>query len=425
MMKTYELVVPCHFGLEAETKKEIIELGYEITKVTDGRVSFTGDADAIARANVFIRTGERVLVKVGSFKAFSFDGLFQETRKLPWEEFIPADGSFWVTKASSIKSKLFATSSIQSIMKKAMVNRMSEHYHMEKFPENGAKYPVRVFVYKDEVSVCLDSSGDSLHKRGYRLKMGKAPITETLAAALLRLTGFDGTKPLADPMCGSGTFLIEAAMMAANVAPGMDRAFAAESWKNLVDRRYWYNAIEEANDIADHAMLEGTAASVPDIRGYDIDPDIIRVAGENARRAGVEKILRLEERDIGKFQHEKSRGILICNPPYGERIEDKRNLPMLYTELKEAYEGLDGWDMHIISAWEDAEKYLGKSAKNRKVYNGMMKAYFYSYFGNPVEEAPVGGEAADSTADPQGEATSDASDSSSEGGSGAVSVDAG
>ncbi|HCS68321.1 MAG TPA: RNA methyltransferase [Oribacterium sp.] len=381
-MKTFELIAPCHFGLEAVTKKEIIKLGYEVTEVTDGRVSFTGDADAIARANIFLRTTERVLLKVGSFRAETWEDLFQGTKSLPWENFIPKDGSFWVTKASSIKSKLFSTRDIQSVMKKAMVARMGSYYGVDWFEEHGAKYPVRVFAYKDVFTVCLDTSGESLHKRGYRLKQGLAPITETLAAALIMQSGWREDHAFVDPMCGSGTFVIEAAMMAAHIAPGMDRAFVSEAWTNLIEKKCWYRALEEANEDIDEQLLEtgiNRYGKKVDIQGYDINPEVIPVARENAERAGVERIVHLQVRDIAHFSHGGKYGYILTNPPYGERIEDKRNLPLLYTELREAYQSLDSWSMHLITAWEDAQKYLGKADKNRKIYNGMMKTYFYSY----------------------------------------------
>ena len=233
-MRQFELIAPCHFGLEAVLKKEILDLGYEISLVEDGRVTFIGDDEAICRANVFLRTAERVLLKAGSFKAETFEELFQGTRNIPWEDFIPEDGKFWVTKASSIKSKLFSPSDIQSIMKKAMVERLKNRYGVTWFPENGASYPLRVFLYKDMVTVGIDTSGESLHKRGYRTLTSKAPITETLAAALILLTPWNRDRILVDPFCGSGTFPIEAAMMAANIAPGMNRSFLAEEWRNVI-----------------------------------------------------------------------------------------------------------------------------------------------------------------------------------------------
>ena len=383
-MQRFELIVPCHFGLESVCKKEIHDLGYEVSLVSDGKVHFIGDAEAIVRANIFLRTGERVLIKLGSFHAESYEDLYQGTKALPLEEVLPVDASFWVTKASSVKSKLFSPRDIQSVMKKAMVDRLSGIYHLNTFSEHGAKYPFRVSLFKDEVTVCLDSSGESLHKRGYRLKMGKAPIKETLAAALILLSKWREDAPFADPMCGAGTFPIEAAMIAANIAPGMDRSFTAEEWENLIPKKEWYAAITEAEDMVDRHLLEtkeNRFGKMVDIQGYDIDSAMIPVCRENAERAGVLSLIHFQERDIAKMSHGKKHGVLMTNPPYGERIEDKRNLPLLYTELREAYEGLNDWQLFVITAYEQAEKYLGKSFKNRKIYNGMMKTYLYQYKG--------------------------------------------
>ena len=383
-MQRFELIVPCHFGLESICKKEIHDLGYEVSSVSDGKVQFIGDAEAIVRANIFLRTGERVLLKVGSFHAESYEDLFQGTKALPLEDLLPVDASFWVTKASSVKSKLFSPRDIQAVMKKAMVDRLSSVYHQSTFSEHGAKYPFRVSLYKDEVLVCLDTSGESLHKRGYRLKMGKAPIKETLAAALILLSKWRDDAPFVDPMCGAGTFPIEAAMIAANIAPGMERSFTAEEWVNLIPKKEWYSALEEAEDNIDRHLLEtkeNRFGKMVDIQGYDIDPAMIPVCRENAERAGVAKLIHFQERDLAKMSHSKKRGYILTNPPYGERIEDKRNLPLLYTELREAFEGLSEWQLCLITAYEQAEKYLGKADKNRKIYNGMMKTYFYQYKG--------------------------------------------
>ena len=383
-MQRFELIVPCHFGLESICKKEIHDLGYEVSSVSDGKVQFIGDAEAIVRANIFLRTGERVLLKVGSFHAESYEDLFQGTKALPLEDYLPVDASFWVTKASSVKSKLFSPRDIQAVMKKAMVDRLSSVYHQSTFSEHGAKYPFRVSLYKDEVLVCLDTSGESLHKRGYRLKMGKAPIKETLAAALILLSKWRDDAPLVDPMCGAGTFPIEAAMIAANIAPGMERSFMAEEWLNLIPKKEWYSALEEAEDNIDRHLLEtkeNAFGKTVDIQGYDIDPTMIPVCRENAERAGVANLIHFQEREVAKMSHSKKHGYILTNPPYGERIEDKRNLPLLYTELREAFEGLSGWQLCLITAYEQAEKYLGKADKNRKIYNGMMKTYFYQYKG--------------------------------------------
>ena len=356
-------------------KKEILDLGYEVSQVEDGRVTFIGDAEAICRANIFLRTTERVLLKVGSFHAETFEELFQGTRAIPWEEYLPKDAKFWVAKASSIKSKLFSPSDIQSIMKKAMVERMKKAYGIEWFPESSASFPLRVFLHKDTVTVALDTTGESLHKRGYRTLTSKAPITETLAAALIMLTPWKSDRILVDPFCGSGTFPIEAAMIAANMAPGMNREFLSEDWKHLIPRKCWYDAMDEANDLVDLSVQA-------DIQGYDIDGDIIRAARANAKAAGVDELIHFQQRPVSGLSHPKKYGFLITNPPYGERIEEKKNLPELYKTIGERFAALDSWSAYIITAYEDTERYFGRKAdKNRKIYNGMMKTYFYQFLG--------------------------------------------
>lgn len=374
-MTTVELIAPCHFGMEAVLKREIIDLGYEISQVEDGKVTFIGDMEAICYANVFLRTAERILLKVGKVHAETFDELFEKTKALPWENYIPVDGKFWVTKATSIKSKLFSPTDIQSIMKKAMVERLKMVYHKEWFEETGASYPVRVFFMKDEAVIGIDTSGESLHKRGYRLLTSKAPITETLAAALIRLTPWNKERILVDPFCGSGTFPIEAAMMAANIAPGMNRSFLAENWSNLIPQRMWYDAVDEAREMVDDQIET-------DIQGYDLDGNVIKAARENARKAGVDHLIHFQQRPVSELNHPKKYGFIITNPPYGERIEEKENLPALYREIGAGFARLDSWSEFVITAYGDAEKYIGKKAdKNRKIYNGMMKTYFYQFLG--------------------------------------------
>lgn len=374
-MTKFELLAPCHFGLESVLKREITDLGYEITEVENGRVTFCGDASAVARANIFLRTAERVLLKVGDFEARSFDELFEETKAIPWEEYLPKDGKCWVKKASSINSKLFSTSDIQRIMKRALANRMQDAYHMDRMPETGEEFPLRVFFLKDRCVVGIDTSGDSLHKRGYRLMQGAAPITETLAAALILLTPWHPDRILVDPFCGSGTFPIEAAMIAAGIAPGMNRSFVAESWNHLIPKKCWYDAIDEAQD-----MVKEDA--VCDIQGYDIDPDIIKVARENAERAGVDHLIHFQQRPVDQLSHPKKYGFIITNPPYGERLEEKKALPAIYRALGERFRNLDDWSMFMITSYEKAEKDIGRKAdKNRKIYNGMLKTYFYSFMG--------------------------------------------
>ena len=341
-MKIYELIAPCHFGLEAVLKREITDLGYEISKVEDGKVTFLGDAQAICYANIFLRTAERILLKVGTVHAETFDELFEGVRALPWENYIPENGKFWVTKATSVKSKLFSTSDIQSIVKKAMVRRMEQAYGKSWFEEDGA---------------------------------AKAPISETLAAALIMLTPWKRDRILVDPFCGSGTFPIEAAMMAANIAPGMNRSFLSENWGNLIEKRYWYDAVEEAQ--------EGINLEIEtDIQGYDLDAAVVASARENAKRAGVENLIHFQQRPVSELHHPKKYGFIITNPPYGERLEEKAELPALYRQIGESFDRLDTWSKYLITSYEDAQHYIGKKAdKNRKIYNGMIRTYFYQYLG--------------------------------------------
>ena len=374
-MRKFELIAPCHFGLEAVLKKEIIDLGYDVTKVEDGRVTFFGDEEAVTRANVFLRSAERILIKVGSFYAGTFEELFQGTKSLPWEEFIPVNGKFWVAKAASVKSKLFSPSDIQSIMKKAMVERLKSVYRVSWFEENGVSYPVRVFLMKDEVTVGLDTTGDSLHKRGYRKLTAKAPIAENLAAALIMLTPWRGDRILVDPFCGSGTIPIEAAMMAVNMAPGMNRDFTAQQWNNVISHRLWYDAVDEAREMIDMSVDT-------DIQGYDIDDKMVTIARENAKLAGVDGKIHFQRRPVSELSHPKKYGFLITNPPYGERLEEKAALPELYRQIGERYAALDSWSMYLITSYENAQRDIGRQAdRNRKIYNGMMKTYFYQFQG--------------------------------------------
>lgn len=374
-MADFELIAPCHFGMEAVLKREIQKLGYDILKVEDGKVTFAGDEAAIVRANIFLRTTERILIKIGSFKATTFDELFEGTKALPWEQFIPEDGKFWVAKETSIKSKLFSPSDIQSIMKKAMVDRLKKKYNVNWFPEDGASFPLRVTIMKDVVTVGLDTSGDSLHKRGYRQATVKAPITETLAAALIMLTPWKWDRILVDPFCGSGTFPIEAAMIGANIAPGMNRSFSAEDWMHLIPKKAWYDAANEAEDQIRRDIEM-------DIQGYDIDPGAIKAAMENARLAEVDHLIHFQQRPVSQLSHRKKYGFVITNPPYGKRLEEEEDMPALYREIGEAFSHLDSWSFYLITAFDQAERYLGRKAdKNRKIYNGMMKTYFYQYMG--------------------------------------------
>ena len=374
-MNKYEYISPCHFGLESVLKREINDLGYEITNVDNGKVSFAGDIAACARANMFLRTTERVLLKVASFQAETFDELFENTKLIPWEEFIPKDGKFWVAKANSINSKLFSPSDIQSIMKKAIVERMKSIYKVDWFEESGSSYPIRVTIMKDEVTVSMDTSGESLHRRGYRKLTSKAPITETLAAALIMLSPWNRDRILVDPFCGSGTIPIEAALIGARIAPGIKRSFLAETWSNLFSDDIWEKAREEARDMQ-------LSEIDMNIQAYDIDGEIIKSARQNARLAGVDHMIHFQQKDVSELSNSKKYGFIITNPPYGERIEEQKNLPDLYRVIGKAFGELDSWSYYIITGYEHAEKYIGKKAdKNRKIYNGMMKTYLYQYMG--------------------------------------------
>lgn len=373
-----ELIAPCHFGLEAVLKREIEDEGWEILQVDDGRVMFRGDEYTAAMANIRLRTAERVLIRVGEFEAKTYDALFEGTKALPLEDYLPEDARFWVTKASSVKSKLFSPSDIQSVMKKAMVERMKIRYNRKHFPEDGAPYPFRVSLKKDMVTVGLDMSGPSLHKRGYRVSPVIAPISETLAAAIILLSPWKPGRFLVDPFCGSGTIPIEAAMMAKHIAPGLNRHFTAEEWPQIIDPKVWREVREEAKSeiISDHDI--GTRL----IQGYDIDRNAVKYARDNAKAAGVEGMIHFQERAVKDLSHPGRYGFIITNPPYGERISDRAELPALYAQIGEAYRGLKDWSMFLITAYEEAEKYIGRRAtKNRKIYNGMLKTYLYQYMG--------------------------------------------
>ncbi len=379
----YEFIAPCHFGMESVLKREIDDLGYEISRVENGKVYFKGDESAICRANVFLRTAERVLINCAEFESRTFTELFDAVEAVDWSHYIPRDGRFWVAKAASVNSKLFSPSDIQSIIKKAMVKSLSKVYGIEHFAETGASYPFRVFLMKDVVTIGLDTTGESLHKRGYRKLVSKAPVAENLAAAMIMLTPWKKDRILIDPFCGSGTIPIEAAMIAANIAPGMDRDFISQEWDNLIKRKNWYEVSDEAGDLVNLDIET-------DIQGFDIDGDIIKSAKQNAQAAGVEKLIHFQKRPVSELNHPKKYGFIITNPPYGERIGEKEILPKLYTELGEGFKRLDSFSAYVITGYQDVEKYMGRKAdKNRKIYNGMMKTYYYMFMGpKPPKRRP-------------------------------------
>ncbi len=370
----YKLIAPCHFGMESVLKREIIDLGYDIDTVEDGKVTFIGDEEAICRANIWLRTTERVLIPVAKFKATTFDELFENTKAVDFSTFIPSDGRFWVTKATSIKSKLFSPSDIQSIIKKAMVESMKKQYNVQWFEENGADYPLRVTIMKDEVTLGLDTSGVSLHKRGYRRLAGKAPLTETLAAAIIMLSPYNADRHLIDPFCGSGTIPIEAAMIGANIAPGLNRSFISDQW-SFIPSKLWKDAYDEARE------LVKTDVSMS-IQGFDIDDEMVKIARNNARLAGVDKYIHFQQRELKSLSTPNKYGFIITNPPYGERLEDKKAMAPLYKQIGQKIAEMDTWSVYMITGFEEAQKYIGKKAdKNRKIYNGMLKTYLYQYMG--------------------------------------------
>ena len=374
-------ILICHFGLEKVLKSEIRKLGLEISEVSDGEIKAIGIIEDLPRLNFNLRTSERVMIELSNFKATTFEELFSNVEKINIERYVPIDGEFIITKANQDKNSiLHSSTSIQSITKKAMVERLKKAYKATVLTEDGSKYPFRVKFNKNICSIRLDTTGDSLHKRGYRIKSGLAPIEETLAAALIKLAEFRKDKVLIDPFCGSGTIPIEAAMIASNIPPSVDRAFVSETW-NVVTKDMWKNARAEALSNINQERL-----AMKDIKifGFDIDPNMIKIAKENADRADVLEMIRFETcavKDFAdlSFVKELDGGIILSNPPYGERLEDRESIVPIYKDLKNSYSKLDNFDMHIITSFEDAPKYIGKETKNRKLYNGMIKTYLYSY----------------------------------------------
>lgn len=373
-MTNIELVAPCNFAVESVLSREIKSLGYEVKRVEDGRVTFTADVYGICRSNLWLRTAERILMKIGEFEAVSFEELFQKTKKLEWHEFIPKDAEFPVAKAASIKSKLFSTSDIQSIVKKAVVESLKAKYKVQWFEEFGERYPIQVFINKDKVSLYLDTSGQSLHKRGYREVASAAPIKETLAAAMVQLTPWKNDRILIDPFCGSGTIPIEAAMIGLNIAPGINRSFISDKWR-WVGSKLWKQAVEEAKQL----RLNDVELN---IQGYDIDGNVLKIARRNAALADLEGKIHFQQRDVKELSSRDRYGFIITNPPYGERLSDLKEVESIYREMGKVFSKLETWSFYIITSHEEFERFFGKKAnKKRKLYNGMMKTDFYQFYG--------------------------------------------
>ena len=367
----YKLCVPCLLGLEGPIADELRRLDMKDVAAENGRVCFSGGAEALASANINLRIGERVLVELGRFTALSFDALFEGTKALPWESIIPKDGAFPV-KGYSLNSQLFSVSDCQKIIKKAIVERLKSVYKIEWFPETGPLYQVQFSIMKDTVSLCIDSSGEGLHKRGYRPAHNAAPLKETMAAAMVKLSRYRGRDDFCDPFCGSGTIPIEAALIAKNRAPGLDRGFTAMSWPDI-PWEVWAQARESARAKEYHGNYH--------IIGSDIDPKAIALARENARRAGVDDIIRFEVADATRFDRKTERGVIVTNPPYGERIMEKQEAERLYQDFGTAWAKSENWQLYLLSSHTEFERTFGRSAdKKRKLYNGMIKCDLFMYF---------------------------------------------
>ncbi len=372
-----ELVATCLFGLEHLLSEEIENLGYEKTNVIDGRVTFSGDEEAIALSNIFLRYAERVFIKLGSFPADSFDALFEGTLALPWENWIDKADAFPV-KGHAIHSQLFSVPDCQKIVKKAIVNRLTRAYHLPWFEETGVKYQVEFFILKDVATLMIDTSGLPLHKRGYRTEANDAPIRETLAAAIAAISRPREDVLFWDPMCGSGTIAIEAAMLQNNIAPGRNRSFAAEAFP-AIPQGVWLSAREEANDNILKTKFEAYAT--------DIDPTSIKIAENNIRRAGVSAWVKPFIADARKVSATGRRGTIVTNPPYGERMQSLSETEKLYRELGDHFRLLAPWQIYIITSHQQFERLYGKRAdKVRKLYNGMIPCYFYQFYRNNLKK---------------------------------------
>ncbi|MGG4168431.1 class I SAM-dependent RNA methyltransferase [Rossellomorea vietnamensis] len=372
-MSTYTLIATAAMGLESIVAKEVKDLGYEC-QVENGKVIFKGDETAIARANMWLRTADRIKILVGDFKAYSFDELFENTKKLPWEDFLPVDAEFPV-QGKSVKSKLYSVPDCQAIVKKAIVERLRTAYKRTSWlDETGPLFKIEVAIHKDVASITLDTSGQGLHKRGYRIGQGEAPLKETLAAALIQLTTWNPDRPFVDPFCGSGTIAIEAALIGQNIAPGFNRQFLSEEWP-LMPAGVWEKTRLEAEDLANYDQpLE--------ILGTDIDHRMIEISKENALEAGLGDLVKFKQMQVRDFTSELEYGIIVGNPPYGERLGERKEVEKMYQEMGRAFEKLDTWSVYMLTSHENFEQCYGKQAtKKRKLFNGFIRTDYYQFFG--------------------------------------------
>ncbi len=375
------LIATAAMGLEALVAQEVRDLGYECT-VENGRVLFEGDETAIARANMWLRTADRVKILVGEFKAYTFDELFEKTKKLPWENYLDETAEFPVM-GKSVKSKLFSVSDCQAIVKKAIVERMKKAYKKDGWlDENGPLYRIEVGLLKDRATLTIDTTGpQALHKRGYRTGQGEAPLKETLAAALVKLTNWTPDRPLVDPFCGSGTIAIEAALIGQNIAPGFNREFVSEEWP-MIDSSVWDKVRDEAEEQANYDQPL-------DISGYDIDHKMVNIAKENALEAGLGDLIQFKQMQVKDFTTTKEYGVIIGNPPYGERLSDKPSVERMYKEMGEVLRQYETWSVYMMTSDENFEQFYGKPAtKKRKLFNGFIRTDYYQYWGKRPPRNP-------------------------------------
>lgn len=372
-MNNMELIATSAMGLESLVAKEVRDLGYEC-QVENGRITYRGDELAIARSNLWLRTADRVKIKAGEFKAYSFDELFEKTKSIPWEQFLPENAEFPVSGKSQ-KSKLFSVSDCQSIVKKAIVERLRKSYKKTSWlEENGPLFKIEVSLLKDVATLTIDTSGSGLHKRGYRVDQGEAPLKETLAAALVMLTNWTPDRPFADPFCGSGTIPIEAALIGQNIAPGFNREFVSESWDWVRDT-VWEQARNEAEDLANYEQPL-------DITGSDIDHRMAKMAAENAFEAGLGDLVNFKQMRVQDFATNKDYGVIVSNPPYGERLGEKKAVEQMYRDMGKVLGGLDTWSIYVMTSNEQFEEFYGKPAtKKRKLFNGFIRTDYYQYWG--------------------------------------------
>ncbi len=372
-----ELIATTAFGLESIVANELKKLGYENYKVENGRVSFTADLSAIPRCNLWLRSADRVLLKLGEFAARSFEELFEQTKALPWTDWLPENAEFPV-EGKSIQSGLFSVPDCQAIVKKAIVEKMKQRYPRKWFEEKGPRYKIQVALLKDIATLTIDTSGAGLHKRGYRKLSAEAPLKETLAAALVSISRWKADRAFIDPFCGSGTIPIEAALIGRNIAPGLGRDFAAENWPQVADV-IWRQAREEARDSILHHQPLG-------IMGFDIDGDVLDLARYHAKQAGLQNVISFQQRDVRELRSKYSYGYLISNPPYGERLSEIDEVEKLYRDMGKVFKDLNTWSFYIISSHPRFEQLFNRSAdKKRKLYNGRIQCNYYQFYGPKPE----------------------------------------